>query len=302
MSIYEDVDLTPPTVEGVLTPGAVAFAADMERLFRSRRAELLEARRERLAAIANGAQPRLPAATSKIRRNEWQVAIRPERTEQLSVDVLSLSDPAVGLSLVSGVRLCITDCALSHDWADLLNGHAAVRKAKSRQSNRTALTAMRPRPLDVDEPNMMIDGQPMSASIFDFSVSIYHAAKLGEAMTKQRFELAGIENHLEARLWNDIISHAQSRLGLPTELLCTIVAVDNHPALFELDEILFELRHFGAAPRSIGGVSQANLVAAIAERRGSLRIEPSIDLTACENPAQIAELPAPTPADLGQTT
>ncbi len=294
MSIFEEVDLTPPTVEGVLTPGAVAFAGDMERLFRGRRAELLEARRERLAAMANGDQPRLSAETSKIRRNEWQVATRPEKTERLAVDVLSPTDPAVGLSLVSGVRLCITDCALAEDWADLLNGHAAVRKAKARQSNRTALTAMRPRPLDVDEPNMMIDGQPMSASIFDFSVGIYHAAKLGDAMRKQRFELAGIENHHEARLWNDIIGHAQSRLGLATESICAIVAVDNHSALFELDEILFELRHFGAALRSVGGASQANLVAATSERRGALSIEPTIDLTTCDNSALFAEMPAAT--------
>lgn len=279
MSIFEEIDLTPPAVEGVLTPGAVAFAADLERQFRDRRAELLEARRERLAAMANGHQPRLSPATSKIRHTDWQVADRPEKTERLAVDVLSPTDPAVGLSLVSGVRLCVTDCSLSQDWADLLGGHAAVRKAKARQSNRTALTAIRPRPLDVDEPNMMIDGQPMSASIFDFAVSVYHAAKLGEAMTKQRFELAGIENHLEAQLWNDIIGAAQARLNLADGSISTIVAVDNQPATFELDEILFELRHRGAALRSVGGARQAKFVAAASERRGALTIEPTVDLT-----------------------
>ncbi len=290
MSICEDIDLTPPAVEGVLTPGAVAFAADLERLFRDRRAELLEARRERLAAMANGTTPSLGASTSKIRNSEWQVDARPEKAERLSVDVLSPTDPAVGLSLVSGIRLCITDCALSQDWADLLNGHVAVRKAKQRQTNRTALTAVRPRTLDVDEANMMIDGQPMSASLFDFAVSIYHAAKLGDAITKQRFELAGIENHHEARLWNDIFTEAQHRLGLKAGTIGAIIAVDNHAALFELDEILHELRHIGAALRSVGGTSQANLVAATSERRGALAIEPTIDLNSCDNPAMFASV------------
>ncbi len=294
MSICEEIDLNPAVTQGVLTPGAVAFAASLERQFRTRRAELLEARRERLAAMANGDTPRFDASTSKIRSTEWQVDARPEASGCLTVDVLSPTDPAIGLSMVSGVRLCVADCDLADDWSDLLAGHAAIQKAKQRQNNHsahTALTVLRPRTLDVDEPNLAIDGMAMSAGIFDFAVSIYHSAKspMPDGL-RLRFELAGVHNHREARFWADVFSAAQRELGLPADSIGTIVAVDNHSALFELDEILHELRHFGAALRSVGGTTQANLVASTNTRRGAQAIDPVIDLTTCDDPSAYTKL------------
>ncbi len=290
MSIIEHTEVTPsPTTDGVLTPGAIAFVAKLERTFRAQRSALLELRRERLARVANGGALRLPTLGGAVRKQQWQVHDRPEASATVTVDVFAPTDPALGLAMVSGLRLCIADCSLADDWREVLAGHAALRGAKTRQSNRTAMTAVRTRSFDSDEPNVLVDGQPISAALFDFGVTVYHASKSPGETTTQRFELAGLESHLEARLWADVFAFAANELAISRNRLRAIIAIETEPALFELDEMLFELRDFGAALRSIGSSTQAALVTAVTERRGSLVIEPIVDLTSASTaPTKIA--------------
>ena len=56
------------------------------------------------------------------------------------------------------------------------------------------------------------------------------------------FYLPKLENHLEARLWNDVFVHAQKRLGLPAGTIRATVLIETIMAVFEMDEILYELK------------------------------------------------------------
>ena len=60
------------------------------------------------------------------------------------------------------------------------------------------------------------------------------------------FYLPKIENHLEARLWNDIFILAQDLLGIPQGTIRATVLIETITAAFEMEEILYELRDHAA--------------------------------------------------------
>jgi len=55
-----------------------------------------------------------------------------------------------------------------------------------------------------------------------------------------------MESHLEARLWNDILSARNRRLALPQGSIKGTVLIETILASFEMDEILYELRDHSA--------------------------------------------------------
>ena len=94
---------------------------------------------------------------------------------------------------------------------------------------------------------MLVDGQPISASIFDFGLFFFHNAQaLVDKGTGPYFYLPKLESHLEARLWNDVFLAAQTALGLPRGTIKATVLIETILAAFEMDEILYELREHSA--------------------------------------------------------
>jgi malate synthase len=95
----------------------------------------------------------------------------------------------------------------------------------------------------MEEKHILVDGEAMSASIFDFGLFFYHNAKeqikngLGPY-----FYLPKMESHLEARLWNNIFNAAQSMLNIPRGTIRATVLIETILAAFEMDEIIYELR------------------------------------------------------------
>lgn len=269
MSSGEEIDVTPyPAIGGILTPGAVAFVAEVERRFRTRRAELLESRRERLAAAANGAELQFGDATAAIRNGEWTVVAPPTNLADRDIEVLAATDPAVALALNTGKRLVIADFASANDWRLVLTGHSVVKAALRTPTLAEGCLIVRPRAWDVDEPNFVVDGRSASATIFDFAIAMYHGAKAAAATNcGPFFDLPGTDNHLEARLWSDIFCAAQDELSIPRGQVKAIVAIENESARFELDEILYELRDHSAGLRSVGDQAAALMTLAACNRR-----------------------------------
>jgi malate synthase len=54
--------------------------------------------------------------------------------------------------------------------------------------------------------------------------------------------LPKLQSHLEARLWNDVLSFAEDRLALDRGTIRATVLIEHILAAFEMDEILYELR------------------------------------------------------------
>ena len=55
-----------------------------------------------------------------------------------------------------------------------------------------------------------------------------------------------MENHLEARLWNDVFVYAQNDLNISQGTIKATVLIETILAAFEMDEILYELREHSA--------------------------------------------------------
>jgi malate synthase len=92
-----------------------------------------------------------------------------------------------------------------------------------------------------------VDGEPVSASLFDFGLYLYHCGRRQlDAGSGPYVYLPKLESHLEARLWNDVFVAAQDELGLERGTIKATVLVETILAAFEMDEILYELREHSA--------------------------------------------------------
>src|SRR4029077_20347410 len=106
---------------------------------------------------------------------------------------------------------------------------------------------VRPRGWHLEERHLRVDGAPMSASLFDAGLYLFHnAAERLARGTGPYFYLPKLQSHLEARLWNDVFIWAQDALGVARGSVRATVLIETIHAAFEMDEILWELREHAA--------------------------------------------------------
>ncbi len=107
----------------------------------------------------------------------------------------------------------------------------------------TATLAVRPRGWHLVEKHFQVDGEPVSASLFDFGLHVFHNGRESLARgSGPYFYLPKLESHQEARLWNDVMFWAEDALGLDRGSIRATVLIETITAAFEMDEILYELR------------------------------------------------------------
>ena len=112
-----------------------------------------------------------------------------------------------------------------------------------RLNDRIATLLVRPRGWHLPEKHLTIDGQPISASLFDFGLYFFHNARERIARgTAPYFYLPKMQSHREARLWNEVFNFAQDALQIPRGTIRATVLIETLPAAFEMEEILYELR------------------------------------------------------------
>jgi malate synthase len=106
---------------------------------------------------------------------------------------------------------------------------------------------VRPRGWHLDERHLLVDGAPMSASLFDAGLYLFHnAAERLARGTGPYLYLPKLQSHLEARLWNEVFVWVQDALGIPRGSIRATVLIETIHAAFEMDEILWELREHSA--------------------------------------------------------
>jgi malate synthase len=247
------------TADEVLTPEALAFIADLVHEFGARRRELLEARRDRQRRLDGGEMPDFLSDTANVRSGDWKVASAPADLEDRRVEITGPAEPKMMINaLNSGARVFMADLedALSPTWANVVGGQAALRGAVRRRltfespdgkayrlGDKLATLLVRPRGWHLEERHALLDDRAVSASLFDFGLYFFHNARESlDRGTGPYFYLPKLESHLEARLWNDVFSYAQDRLGIPRGTIRATVLIETILAAFEMDEILYELR------------------------------------------------------------
>ncbi len=106
---------------------------------------------------------------------------------------------------------------------------------------------VRPRGWHLDERHLTVHGIPLSASVVDFGLYLFHNADwLLSHGAGPYFYLPKLESHLEARLWNDVFVLAEEHLNLTPGTIRATVLIETFPAAFEMEEILYELRDHSA--------------------------------------------------------
>jgi malate synthase len=248
----------------VLTEQAVEFLARLHREFDDRRRELLEARVARQARLNAGEMPEFLADGADVRAGDWMVTPAPDDLLDRRVEITGPTERKMLINAMnSGAQVYMADFedANAPTWQNMLDGHVNLSDAIDRKVDFTtedgkeyslneevATLVVRPRGWHLLEKHFVVDGRPISGSLFDFGLYLFHCGhKQLEAGSGPYFYLPKIESRLEARLWNDVFVFAQEQVGMTRGTIRATVLVETILAAFEMDEILFELREHSPA-------------------------------------------------------
>ncbi|MDQ0886888.1 malate synthase [Paenibacillus sp. V4I9] len=265
-TMLRGIEIEPTSTEGqkILTPEALAFVAHLERTFGAKRLELLQERNLRQSRIDAGELPGFLPVTARIHSSDWSIAPVPADLQDRRVEI---TGPAGDRKMVinafnSGAYVYMADFedANSPTWNNTIGGQVnlydAVRRTiaftspEGKSYNlqaQTAVLKVRPRGWHLEEKHMLVDGRPVSGSLFDFGLFFFHNAKTQiQQGSGPYFYLPKLESHIEARLWNDVFLFAQQELGIPQGTIKATVLIETIVAAFEMDEILYELREHSA--------------------------------------------------------
>ncbi|MFM8323155.1 MAG: malate synthase, partial [Chloroflexota bacterium] len=262
-TVLEGVQILGPVsaeFDTILTSQALAFVARLQREFNPRRVELLKRRAVRQIEIDAGKDPAFLPETAAIRADpSWKVAPTPPDLQVRHVEITGPTERKMLINaLNSGASVFMADFedANAPTWSNMIEGQLNLRAAIERTidftspegkeyklNEKTAVLLVRPRGWHLLEKHVLVDGEPVSGSLFDFGLYFFHnARRLIEQGTGPYFYLPKMESHLEARLWNDVFVLAQQLLGLPRGAIRATVLIETILAAFEMEEILYELR------------------------------------------------------------
>jgi malate synthase len=243
----------------ILTPAAIDFIVKLHRAFDGRRLELLARRAQVQAELDRGWMPDFLPETTNVRKEHWIVAPLPHDLLDRRVEITGPVERKMIINaLNSGAKTYMADFEDSHSptWEGTSQGQINLRDAVRgvleysspegkhyTLDKQVATLLVRPRGWHLHEKHVQIDGQFLSGSLFDFGLYLFHnVGALRAKGTGPYFYLPKLENHLEARLWNDVFVFAQHALGVPQGTIRATVLIETILAAFEMDEILYELR------------------------------------------------------------
>jgi malate synthase len=249
-----------PRYQEILTAGALGFIAELHRKFDATRHKLLARRMDMQRRFDAGVLPDFLPETQTVRDGDWKIAALPADLMDRRVEITGPVDRKMVINALNSdaqVYMADFEDACSPSWANIIEGqinlkdrwsdkleHVDLETGKSYAlDHKLALLMVRPRGWHLTEEHVAIDGAPVSGALFDFGLYLFHNhARIRAAGTGPYFYLAKLENHLEARLWNDVFVHAQEKLGLAQGSIKATVLIETLPAGFEMDEILHAMR------------------------------------------------------------
>jgi len=251
-----------PAFAEILTPAALTFLVSLARKFESTRQTLLAKRDARQKEFDAGVLPDFLPDTKNIREGQWVVASVPADIQDRRVEITGPTDRKMVINALNcGANTFMADFedANCPTWHNMIDGQINLRDANARTitleqngksykiNDKPAVLFPRPRGWHLDEKHVTLDGKSISGAIFDFALYFFHNVKTLLARDSGVYlYLPKIESHLEARLWNDIFVMAQAELGVPQGSIKGTVLIETIVAVFEMDEILYELREHSA--------------------------------------------------------
>ncbi len=249
-----------PEYSEMLTPCALEFLAMLHHRFESERKKLLQLRQEIQKKLDGGWLPEFSPETENIRNSDWKVAPIPQDLQDRRVEITGPVERKMIINaLNSGANVFMADFedSSSPTWDNMVSGQINLRDAVKgtisfvdpnkdkvyQLQDQRAVLIVRPRGWHLLEEHLLIEGEPICGSLFDFGLYFFHNAhQLLENGTGPYFYLPKLENHHEAALWNQVFVAAQEALGLKVGTIKATVLIETILASFEIDEILYALR------------------------------------------------------------
>jgi malate synthase len=265
-----------PLVERVLPPRALELVAGLHSALEPERHALLKARWERQKEWDAGSAPGfLPEHEHLEARGDWQVDPLPEDILTRRVEITGPSaDAKMVINMLSrtadGQRadaaMIDFDDSLKPSWENVLQGVWNIREAaegtlafdKTDSSGNVVqeyrldpddmpLLMVRIRGLHLVESNLQIGGTPISGSLLDFALCMFHTAStLIEKGKTPKYYVPKVEHYLEARWYDRLFTLTEEHLGLPVGTVKATFLIETLPAAFQMEEILYEYRHHAA--------------------------------------------------------
>jgi malate synthase len=251
----EILNIKDPRLSKLLNDDIRLFLTDLHNTFNPSIISLLETRKEIQIEIDNGKLPTL------LKNNKsWTVGSIPEPLLNRTIEITGpVSRKMVINALNSGANCFMADFedASSPTWSNMINGQINLRDAINKtisfydqQKNKsyklneeTATLMVRPRGLHMIEKNVKIKGGMMRASLFDFGV--YFATNFQQLIENGAgpyFYIPKLENHNEAKLWDDIFKFSEHYFGLNIGTIKATVLIEHILAAFQMEEILFSMK------------------------------------------------------------
>ncbi|RPG42707.1 MAG: malate synthase A [Gammaproteobacteria bacterium TMED112] len=251
---------TPKNTEIIFTDEANRFVQDLQSKFSSKIEDLLHKRVENQTRFNSGQLPNFLDETQEIRKSDWKVRDIPNDLLDRRVEITGPVDRKMIINALNAdVKVFMADFedSLSPTWENVANGqknlYDAIRRTitfenpvngkKYQLNDETAILMCRVRGLHLKEKGIEINGVNPHGCLCDFGYYLFHNAKeLVNRGTGPYFYVPKLQTHLEARLWNEIIDYAEDQLNLPRGTVRVTCLIETLPAVFEMDEILFELK------------------------------------------------------------
>jgi malate synthase len=270
-SLNQDVQIStgsvsPRTLE-LFDEKFLKLLTTVHRKMEIRRNQLLAVRRRHQQYYDQGGIPRTDTINSESQKSDWKVASVPEDLKVRRVEITGpVNDTKMVINMLSrnadGARADMAmldfEDSMFPSWENVIDGYynvigAASSKLSYQKDKESKVYTINPedmaglmvrvRGLHLQEVNVKIDGQYVSAGLFDLVMCFYHTArKLIKLGKTPKYYVPKIEYPREACWWNDLFCSVQEELGFARGTLRATFLIETLPAAFNMEEILFELR------------------------------------------------------------
>jgi malate synthase len=140
-------------------------------------------------------------------------------------------------NVISGYRNVIgaSNFNLTHNQND---------KIYSLNKDDSAILMVRVRGLHLEEKNILVNKEPISAGLLDLVVCFYNTYKQIIKQSKTpKYYIPKCEHYLEARWWSKLFYSLEKKLNIPSPTLRVTFLIETLPATYQVEEILYEIRN-----------------------------------------------------------
>lgn len=259
----------------LLSPEILKLLANLHRNFQRRREQLLAMRKVRQHHFDQGKLPEYLDKNSVVATSNWKIKNIPQDLLKRRVEITGpVNDSKMVINMLSrndqGARadtaMLDFEDSMKPSWNNVLSGVKNVIGAAKRELSATkldengivikeyrldpndmALMMVRVRGLHLKEENILIDGSPISAGIFDLAVCFHHCFKEFKKFGQTpKYYVPKCEHHMEARWWNDLFTSLENTFAVETGTIRATFLIETLPAAFQVEEILYEIRDHAA--------------------------------------------------------